>query len=399
MYKLVAGNVTYPAGFTAAGVHAGIKRSNEDLALVYSELPGAAAGVFTANRVKAAPVVYTQRLLRRHELQAVVINSGNANACTGPEGYEHAAQMGREAARALGISRRLVAVASTGVIGVPLPIARVCRGIQTARSGLSPAGGEAAARAIMTTDTFPKTAAAHLEVDGRTVAVGGMAKGSGMIHPQLATTLAVVTTDAGIDGVTLAGLLRRAATSTFNMITVDGDTSTNDMVLVVANGASGVRLQPGGAGLASFAAMLEAVMGELARQVVHDGEGASRFIEVRVNGARTEADARRAARAVAGSNLVKTAVFGVDGNWGRVLCALGYSGARFDPAQVHLNICGLPVLAAGTPTDYSEAQLHELMSAPTIVIEADLKAGPGQATAWGCDLTYDYVRINASYRS
>ncbi|MEW6523992.1 MAG: bifunctional glutamate N-acetyltransferase/amino-acid acetyltransferase ArgJ [Bacillota bacterium] len=400
MHEVFPGHVTSPAGFLAAGVHAGIKRSREDLAIIASDRQAAAAAVFTTNRVKAAPVLYTRRALRGNRLQAVVANSGNANACTGPTGYRDARTMAGDTARALGLKATRVAVASTGVIGVPLPMDQVRPGIAAAVHALSVEGGPGAARAIMTTDTFPKTLAARFSAHGTEYIVGGMAKGSGMIHPQMATTLGFITTDACLDGTDLAGCLRQAIDVSFNMITVDGDTSTNDMVLVMANGAAGgPRLLPGTPELEAFGQALEAVCTGLAKQVVMDGEGATKFMEVKVGGAASVKDARKAARAVAGSSLVKTAVFGADGNWGRILCALGYSGARFRPERVNLAICGLKVVSGGCPVNYSESHLKELLSSREILVSVHLGAGEAEAISWGCDLTYEYVRINGSYRS
>ncbi|MBY6277081.1 bifunctional glutamate N-acetyltransferase/amino-acid acetyltransferase ArgJ [Symbiobacterium thermophilum] len=399
----LAGGVTAPAGFVAAGACADIKGNGagkKDVALLASRVPCAAAGVYTTNLVKAAPVVLTRGRTETGELQAVVANSGNANACTGEQGIRDAAEMARLAAEALGIRPELVGVASTGVIGVPLPMDRVSAGIRAAAAALSPEGGADAAEAIMTTDTFPKQVAARLEIGGATVTIGAMAKGSGMIHPNMATMLGFVTTDAAVDAAALREALREATDRSFNMITVDGDTSTNDMVLVLANGLAGnPRIMPGSAHYRAFADALAAVLIHLAKEIARDGEGATKLIEVRVKGAATLSDARKAARAVCGSNLVKAAVFGEDANWGRVLAALGYSGAQFDPGRVDLWLGDLQMMRAGEPVAFDEAAAARVLREKEVVFTADLHAGECEATAWGCDLTYDYVKINGSYRT
>ncbi|MFB5084336.1 bifunctional glutamate N-acetyltransferase/amino-acid acetyltransferase ArgJ [Symbiobacterium thermophilum] len=399
----LAGGVTAPAGFVAAGACADIKGNGagkKDVALLASRVPCAAAGVYTTNLVKAAPVVLTRGRTETGELQAVVANSGNANACTGEQGMRDAAEMARLAAEALGIRPELVGVASTGVIGVPLPMDRVSAGIRAAAAALSPEGGADAAEAIMTTDTFPKQVAARLEIGGATVTIGAMAKGSGMIHPNMATMLGFVTTDAAVDAAALREALREATDRSFNMITVDGDTSTNDMVLVLANGLAGnAPVTLGSAGYRPFADALTAVLTHLAKEIARDGEGATKLIEVRVTGARSLDDARKAARAVCGSSLVKAAVFGADANWGRVLAALGYSGAQFDPGKVDLWLGGLQMMRAGEPLAFNEEAATRLLQQKEVVFTADLHAGECEATAWGCDLTYDYVKINGSYRT
>ncbi|MCG0238605.1 MAG: bifunctional glutamate N-acetyltransferase/amino-acid acetyltransferase ArgJ [Firmicutes bacterium] len=398
------GGVTAPRGFLAAGVSADVKGrggTKKDVALLFSQVPAAAAGVFTRNRVQAAPVILSRERVARGRLQAVVVNSGNANACTGEQGLRDAEAMAAIAAEALGIAPELVAVASTGVIGVPLPMDRIAAGIRAAAAALSPEGNADAAQAILTTDTFPKEWAVQAELSGgRTVTLGGMAKGSGMIHPNMATMLAFVTTDAPVAPADLQAALRAAVDRSFNMITVDGDTSTNDMVLALANGlAGGDPIAPGTDDWAAFAAALEKLLVYLARAIARDGEGATKLLEVVVTGAADLEDARRAARAVAGSNLVKAAVFGCDPNWGRVLAALGYSGATFDPARVNLWLGSVQVMAGGAPVPFDEAAARQVLAQPEVTIRADLGAGEATATAWGCDLSYDYVRINADYRT
>lgn len=401
--EFVSGGVTAPAGFLAAGVCADIRGKGDgkkDVALLASRVPCAAAGVYTTNRVKAAPVLLTQERTASGRLQAVVANSGNANACTGERGLKDAAEMARLAAEALGIAPELVGVASTGVIGVPLPMDRVAAGIAAAAAALSPEGGGDAAEAIMTTDTFPKQVAVRLDVGGAAVTIGAMAKGSGMIHPNMATMLGFVTTDAAVDAAALQAALRAATDRSFNMITVDGDTSTNDMVVVLANGLAGnPPITPDSAHYPAFAEALTAVLIHLAKEIARDGEGATKLIEVRVRGARSLEEARKAARAVCGSSLVKAAVFGADANWGRVLAALGYSGAQFDPDRVDLWLGDVQLMRAGEPLAFDEEAAARLLREKEVVFTADLHAGEAEATAWGCDLTYDYVRINGSYRT
>ncbi|MCL2337623.1 MAG: bifunctional glutamate N-acetyltransferase/amino-acid acetyltransferase ArgJ [Firmicutes bacterium] len=398
--KSIAGGVTAPRGFSAAGVAAGIKTGAKDVALLASDRPADAAGVFTANLVKAFPVLVSMRHLADGSAQAVVVNSGNANACNGPRGETDALAMTAETARLLGMSAEQVLVASTGVIGQPMPIDRVLEGIRRAAAELRPGGGAEAAAAIMTTDTILKEAAVTFELDGCPVTLGGMAKGSGMIHPNMATMLAFVTTDAAIAPAMLRQALRQAADRTFNMITVDGDTSTNDCILALANGAAGhPPIEAAGPAYADFCAALEEVCRTLAVAVARDGEGATKLLEVRVLGAATDADAALAAKAVAGSSLVKAAVFGADANWGRVLCAAGYSGAIFDPGTVDIYLGGIKVAENGGALPFDEQAAALTLEQKEVLFTIDFKQGSGQATAWGCDLTYDYVRINGSYRT
>lgn len=398
--KPVPGGVTAPRGILAGGTHCGIRKERKDLAIVYSQVPAQAAGMFTANRVKAAPVLLSRERVRGGVLRAVVINSGNANACTGQRGMADAETMAALAAAALGISNEHVAVASTGVIGVPLPMDCLAGGIPALVGSLSAAGGEEAAEAIMTTDTFPKQVAVRVNLDGRWATIGGMAKGSGMIHPNMATMLGFLTTDAAVPTPLLQDCLRAAVERSFNMITVDGDTSTNDMVLALANGLAGNRpLEPGTAALAAFREALEYACIDLARAIARDGEGATKLLEVTVAGARAVEDARLAARAVAGSALVKAALFGADPNWGRVMAALGYSGAEFDPDEVTLHIGPLKVAEAGCAVPFSERRAAAILAKREVRLTVILGDGPGKATAWGCDLSYDYVKINGQYRT
>lgn len=364
-----------------------------DLAVIVSERPCAAAALYTTNQVVAAPLVVTRRHLAAARPRAVVVNSGNANACTGEQGERDAAVMAAAVAKRFGLRAEEVVVASTGVIGVPLPVQRVVDGL--GRLEVSEGGGADAARAIMTTDTRPKTAARDLRLAAGAVRLGGMAKGAGMIHPQLATLLCFVTTDAAIEPAVLHAALGAAAADSFNAISVDGDTSTNDMLLVLANGASGIAV--GGEDEARFAAALREVCVELARAIVADGEGATKVFEVRVSGARSADEARQAARTIAASNLVKSAVHGADPNWGRVLAAAGRSGARVDDRRASVRIDGHAVYLRGAPATYDAAAVRRALEAREIVIELDLALGDASSRAWGCDLTAEYVRINAEY--
>ncbi|MDI7274815.1 MAG: bifunctional glutamate N-acetyltransferase/amino-acid acetyltransferase ArgJ [Anaerolineae bacterium] len=401
---LPEGTVTSAPGFLAAGVPCGIKAGgNLDLALVFSERPASAAGVFTTNRFAAAPVLYDRALLAADPsgVRAVVINSGCANACTGEEGLADAREMAALAADALGCSAQAVLVMSTGVIGVRLPMQRLRAGIPLAAESLSARGGLEAARAIMTTDTRPKTCAVRAEILGHGVTVAGMAKGAGMIHPDMATMLALIVTDAAASPAALRAILRGATARSFNCITVDGDTSTNDTLLLLANGGAGNppvtdAAAPAGEALAGA---VTAVATHLAQAIVRDGEGASHFVTIHVRGAADDADARRAAKAVAHSPLVKTAICGGDPNWGRVLCAVGYSGARVEPQRVSLRFGDLVLVCDGRPTDYDEAQAAGILRQPEVAITVDLGLGGGEATVWTCDLTHGYVDINAHYRT
>jgi glutamate N-acetyltransferase/amino-acid N-acetyltransferase len=398
------GVLTAVPGFRAAGVACGIKAGGAlDLALVASDRPCAAAGVFTTNRFPAAPVLYDREALAANPsgVRVVAINAGCANACTGEEGLADAREMAALAAAAAGCPAGSALVMSTGVIGVRLPMERLRAGLPLAGQALSPEGGEAAARAIMTTDTRPKACALRTVVDGRTVTVAGMAKGSGMIHPNMATMLALVATDAATTPHVLDALLRRVTARSFNAVTVDGDTSTNDTVLLLANGAAGHAplADPDAPAARPLAEALEAVALHLAQAIARDGEGASHFVTIHVRGAASEADAMRAAKAVAHSPLVKTAIYGGDPNWGRVLCAVGYSGAQVDPARAALWFGDVALVAGGRPLDYDERQAAAALEQPDVMITVDLGLGAGEATVWTCDLTHGYVDINAHYRT
>ncbi|MER3456869.1 MAG: ornithine acetyltransferase [candidate division GAL15 bacterium] len=395
-WQRTSGGVTAPRGFLAAGVHCGIKQRKLDLALVVSESPAAVAGVFTTNRIKAAPVLWCQQVVRRGVARAVVVNSGNANACTGERGWQDAQEMAHRAGQVLGIPPEQVLVASTGVIGVPLPMEAVRRGIPLAAQSLSRSGDQAA-EAILTTDAFPKTSAVVTTVGGVQVTVGGMAKGAGMIHPRLATTLCFLTTDAAVPAPVLQRCLERAVAASFNRITVDGDTSTNDTVLVLANGQAGAPPVGGGQDLERFTEALSAVAQDLARMVVRDGEGAQRLVEVVVEGAADDADADRAAYAIATSLLVKTMLHGGEPNWGRVVAAVGYSGAEVDERRVAVWFGPVQVVRGGVRVEGVADRAAAALRQPEVLLRVNLGLGPGHARVWTCDLGEEYVRINGSY--
>ena len=376
-----------------------LESGTRDLGLLFSELPCEAAAVFTRNAVKGAPLGVTREAMEAGGVRAVVVNSGNANAATGEGGVSDAYAMQALAAEALGVSAHEVAVASTGVIGVHLPMDSIASGIERAAAALG-VDGEGFAEAILTTDTRTKEVAVEVEVGGRTVTVGGTAKGSGMIHPNMGTMLAFLTTDAAVERDCLQETLALATERTFNRVTVDGDTSPSDMALLLANGAAGNEpLTTGSPDHPAFAAAVEDVARELAKEIARDGEGATRLVEVVVEGAKDEGSATALAKSVVGSNLVKAAVFGEDANWGRVLTAMGYSGVHFDPSSLDLWFGPVPVFAGGEPAEHDEAEANAALSGERVRITAHLGDGEASATAWGCDLTYEYVRINGSYRT
>lgn len=400
--KNIPGGVTAVPGFTACGIHAGIKKNNQklDLAMIYNPKLCSAAGVFTTNVVKASPLLLTMENLRGGYAQGVVVNAGNANACNGPQGMVDAKAMAEAAAKAVGVDESYFIVSSTGVIGQLMPMDKVLPGIAKAAEQLNPEGGSEAAQAIMTTDLLPKEKAVQIEIAGSTVTIGGMAKGSGMIHPNMATMLAFITTDAVIEPQTLQVAIKEAVDATFNMITVDGDTSTNDMLAVLASGAAdhpSIELHSGEYHI--FVAGLKEVCGTLAQAVARDGEGATTLLEVVVKNAPTLQDARLAARTVTASSLFKSAVFGRDANWGRILCAVGYSGAQFNPEKVDIFIGDEQVAKDGGGIEFSEERATKILSQEKVTVTIDLNSGEHSATAWGCDLTYDYVKINGSYRT
>ena len=397
--RLVQGGVTSAQGFVASGVHCGIKPQKKDLALVYSRVPAAAAGVFTTNKVKAAPVLLDMERVRSGRGQAVVLNSGNANACTAEQGMRDAREMTQLAAQGLGIAEDLVYVCSTGVIGRLLPMDAVRRGMPEAVRLLSP-DGAAAAEAIMTTDTVPKAAAVQVPIGGQMVTVGGMTKGAAMIHPQMATTLTVLTTDAAVAAPLLQAALRRAAEVSYNRITVDGDQSTNDTILLLANGEAGVpEIAEPGEALDAFQAALTECATDLARMIPRDAEGGTKLIEVTVRGAQSEDDAYRAARAVALSPLVKTAIYGRSPNWGRIFVAVGASGAEVQPERMSVRIGPVLVADRGGPAGEPEslAEVARYMAGDTITVVVDLGLGKAETTMWTCDFTEQYVKENAHY--
>jgi glutamate N-acetyltransferase/amino-acid N-acetyltransferase len=400
--KVLKGNIGDVPGIRAVGAHAGLKLKRRDMALILSESPASAAAVYTTNVVQAAPIQVCKDHLRNGKARAIIVNSGCANACTGPQGLRNAKRMAQLAAKISGCAPEDVLVASTGVIGQQLDMAKV----ETGFDGLAKAlegPNLGASEAILTTDTVEKQVLLEFKVQGKTCRLGGIAKGSGMIHPNMATMLGFLATDAAVEPKALHRALRQVTAETFNMITVDGDRSTNDMVAILANGEAGnAPLKEGVEGWDSFLAALQLACVSLAKQIAKDGEGAERLIEVQIQGAKSVADARKAAMAVAGSSLVKAAMFGRDPNWGRILAALGYSGAKLDPDKVELTLANgvgqVKVFAKGKPrTSLDETLLARVLASGEVKIQARLHLGEAEAKAWGCDLTYDYVKINAKY--
>jgi glutamate N-acetyltransferase / amino-acid N-acetyltransferase len=399
--QTIAGGVTAPAGFRASGVACGIKANGKpDMSLLASDSPASAAAVFTTNVAQAAPILISREHLQRSggRVAAVVVNSGCANACTGDDGLSHARDMARLTAAALGCTPEAVLVASTGVIGVKLPMSKVAAGISLAAGALSPNGGGDAARAIMTTDPFSKEAAAETSVRGATFRVGGMAKGSGMIEPMMATMLGFVTTDAKVEPGLLQRALKAAADDTFNAISVDGECSTNDCVFALANGASGVTLTDDDYQV--LVAALREVCEPLAVDIVRGGEGATKLITIRVTGAQTNEDARATARAIANSPLVKTAVHGADPNWGRLVAVAGRAGVAFDLERARVRIGDVELFSEGRPYDDRAPEASTHLQGKEVALHVDLgTGGPGVARMWTCDLSADYVKINAEYRT
>lgn len=405
--EIINGGVTAANGFVAAGVYAGIKKKRKDMALVYSTVPAVAAGTFTTNVVKAAPVKWDMKLIKeKGNVQAVVLNSGVANACTGNLGEENNEKMANAVAQALNIPVNAVLTASTGVIGKQLPIDVICEGAKLLQAELANTREAAllAAEAIMTTDSISKEAAVSVVIGGKKVTIGGMSKGSGMIHPNMATMLGVVTTDVAISQELLQEAVSEDVKETFNMISVDRDTSTNDSLIVLANGlAENNTITEKNEDYEIFVKALNYVTKTLAKMMAGDGEGATKLLEVTVQGASTKEQAVILSKSIITSSLVKTAVFGNDANWGRILCAMGYAGVEFDPEAVDLYIQSvegkLKLVENGMATDYSEEIATKILSAKEVCALADIKMGKESATAWGCDFTYDYVKINADYRS
>lgn len=404
----IEGGVTAAKGFEAAAAAAGIKyQDRTDMALIYSEKPCKVAGTFTTNVVKAAPVKWDRNVVDSGmKSQAVIVNSGIANACTGEEGMNYCEETAKEAAKVLGVDAKSVLVGSTGVIGMQLPMDRVKDGIRKLAEAKKPdlESGTQAAQAIMTTDTKKKEAAVTVEIGDVTVTIGGMAKGSGMIHPNMCTMLAFIATDAKISKKALQAALSEDVEDTYNMISVDGDTSTNDTVLLLANGAAGnEKIRYGTWEYEAFKNALHYVNETLAKEMAGDGEGATALFEAKVIGADTKAQAKKLAKSIVCSNLTKAAIAGHDANWGRILCAMGYSGAQFDPEKVDLyfesEAGNLKIIENGVALDYSEEKATEILSQPKVTAIADIKEGDVEATAWGCDLTHGYIDINADYRS
>lgn len=406
--EIIKGGVTAAKGFEAACAAAGLKyKDRTDMALVYSQAPCVSAGTFTTNVVKAAPVRWDQEVVKSGKLsQAVIVNSGIANACTGEEGFGYCRRTAQKAAEVLGVDAEGVLIGSTGVIGRQMPIEKLEKGIEILgdKKEGSLESGTAAARAIMTTDTAEKELAVTIEAGGKTVTIGGMAKGSGMIHPNMCTMLAFITTDAVISKEALQSALSEDVPETYNMISVDGDTSTNDTVLLLANGlADNEEIQCGTEDYDKFKEALHVINEYLAKKIAGDGEGATALFEATVVGAETKEQARILAKAIVCSNLTKTAIAGHDANWGRILCAMGYSGAQFDPEKVDLffesSAGTIQIIENGTAVDYSEEEATKILSQPEVTAKADVKMGEMTASAWGCDLTHGYIEINADYRS
>lgn len=395
------GGVTAPKGFRAAGMYCGIRKAKKDIAMIISKTPAAVAGVFTLNRTQAAPILVDKAQLAKSDLcSAVVVNSGNANACTGERGLNDAWDMVRATAAALNVPEEQVMVSSTGVIGQYMPMEKVFPAIKELASGLSRSGNKDVAEAIMTTDTYPKEVAVQFTLGSATVTIGGVAKGSGMIAPNMATMLGFITTDVAISQPLLMKALRDANNRSFNRITVDGDMSTNDQVLILANGlADNASFGENSEEFVLFSAALEYVLIKLAKMIARDGEGATKLIEIQVKGARTEDEGAQVAKAVANSNLVKTAIHGADANWGRILAAVGYSGVDVNPDNVEIAFNDLPVLKKNYEIVLDEEKAKQILLQENVLVVIDLNQGTEFARFWTCDLTKEYVHINASYRS
>lgn len=405
--KELKGGVTNAKGFQATGFFSGVRKQKDDTAIIYSEKDCVAAGVFTKNTVKAAPVQYDMNVLKNSKnINAIVVNSGNANACTGNKGKQDTEKMAEITAEVLGLKKENVLVSSTGVIGVPLPIEKLVKGIKENYTKLSSdkEGSQKAASAIMTTDTFSKSYAIEFDLKGKKINMGGIAKGSGMIHPNMGTMLVYITTDISITKELLQKALSESTVDSYNMISVDGDTSTNDTVIVLANGLAGNEtIKEDGEEFKIFKKYLHRVNLELAKLVVKDGEGAGKFIEVNIEGTKTKEDARKLAKSVINSNLVKTAFFGEDANWGRIVCAMGYTGIEFDLDKTDIYLVSddkkIELMKEGVPLEFSEEEAKNLLSNNEIIVYIKMKEGEEKATSWGCDLSYDYVKINADYRT
>jgi glutamate N-acetyltransferase/amino-acid N-acetyltransferase len=398
--EVLRGGITAPKGFLAAGIHCGIKKVKRDLALIISTSPATAAGVFTLNKVQAAPVlICKEHLSKSNYFKAIVVNSGNANACTGKHGYEDAVIMARETAKELNIMPEEVFVSSTGVIGELLPMEKIVNGIKKAVKHLGEGEYENAAKAIMTTDTFIKSTSSTFIINGKDVSIGGISKGSGMIHPNMATMLAFVTTDAAIEPEVFQTMLKNVADKTFNKIIVDGDTSTNDMVIALANGQSEIKIEMQTETYSIFEEQLYKILKKLAVDIVKDGEGATKLVEINVEGALNDSDADKASRTVALSPLVKTAIHGEDANWGRIIAAVGYSGIDFDPDKFEIFINGSQILKQNYEVALSIQEANQTLKPNEINLLLKLNIGNGKATCWTCDFSAEYIKINGSYRS
>lgn len=396
--EIIEGTIASPKGFYAAGLHAGLKKVKKDLGMIYSEVPAQAAAVYTTNQIKAAPLTITKEAVADGQIQAVVVNSAYANACTGEKGLEHAQAMQRAVAKKMQIAEKDVAVASTGVIGKVMPIEKVLTGIK--QIDLENSVPSDFHQAILTTDTTTKEIVVTAEINGQVVTMAGVAKGSGMIHPNMATMLAFITTDAHIQSGLLQEILASKTETTFNQITVDGDTSTNDMVLVLANGlAENPLIEKNSTAYRKFVEMFEFVSETLAKMIAKDGEGATKLIEAKVLNAATASEARLIAKKIVGSSLVKTAIFGEDPNWGRIICAIGYAGSTTDPNKIDLWIENHQLLSHSQPLIFDEVQMKDLLAQEKINITVDLNIGNAEGVAWGCDLTYKYVEVNALYHT
>ncbi|ABR49510.1 arginine biosynthesis bifunctional protein ArgJ [Alkaliphilus metalliredigens QYMF] len=403
-FDIYEGNVTSPKGFQASGVHVGIKKKRKDIALIVSDVLAEAAAVFTTNKACAAPVKVSQENIKDGKIQGFVINSGNANACTGDQGMKDASQMVDTTAEALGIAKENIIVASTGIIGVVMPMNLIVKGIKMAATALNYDGGLDAGEGIMTTDTTVKQLAVSLKIDDQIITIGGIAKGSGMIHPNMATMLSFVTTDAKVEGAFLQKLLKEVVDDTYNMITVDGDTSTNDMVAVMANGlAENNEINENHPEVEKFIEAFKYLNEYLAKSIVADGEGATKFIEVEVVNSQTKDDAKLAVKSVLSSSLVKTAFFGEDGNWGRIVCSVGYSGANLEMEKVDVFLSSpeiqYQIVENGQGTNVEGELLAKFLKRKEVKVLIDLKIGTEKAKGWGCDLSYEYVKINGAYRT
>ena len=399
--KNAAAGVTFPKGFKAAGVKAGIKKSgNLDLALIYTEKEAAVAGVFTQNAVAAAPVIVSREVVKGGKAHAIVANAGCANACTGETGLANARKMAALAAAEVGCAPDEVLVGSTGIIGVNLPMDKLEAGIKAAAAELSEDGSKNAGNAIITTDTYSKACSCEVEIGGQAVRFGAIAKGSGMIQPNMATMLCYITTDANISSQLMQKALSEIVEVSFNMISVDGDMSTNDTVLVLANGASGAaEITDGSPEYDKFYATLKEICQELSKRIAADGEGATKFLTINVSGTKTFEDAKTVAMSIAKSPLVKTAFFGEDPNWGRVICAVGYAGIPMVPEKTVIKFGGVPVYANGLGAEFNEDDIHKVMAEHDIVIDVEMGMGDAKATVWSCDFSYEYVKINGEYHT